>query len=104
MPDWIIKYVGGGISVVIIYIIVSNTLWLLLGSELLKLIPGVNFRGSKGTFKIAIMILMSIVGFIYWVISLPILAIRLKKPKGLLYCISSFIKYASKHITNRIDF
>lgn len=70
LPEWVIKYVGGGLLIVICYVIVSNTLWLILGAKALQLLPGVNDKSAKGTLKIMILIVMSVIGILFWVLKL----------------------------------
>lgn len=75
VSDWIITYIGGGVLVIIGYVIVSNTFWLLLGTKALQVLPGVGGEYAIGTFKIAIMLLMSLIGFANWLVRSPIAAI-----------------------------
>lgn len=70
VPDWLIIYVGGGILIIIGYVIVSNTLWLFLGSKALQILPGVGGEYTISTFKIASMLVMSIIGVAIWPIRL----------------------------------
>lgn len=70
IPDWLITYVGGGTLIVIGYVIVSNTLWLFLGSKALQNFPGVGGEHTISTFKIALMLVMSIIGVAIWLIRL----------------------------------
>jgi hypothetical protein len=55
---------------IIVYVIVSNTLWLLFGSRLLQFLPGVNNKGINGTFRIAAMLLAACFGTLIWVVKL----------------------------------
>lgn len=68
----IMKWIGGGVLAVIVYLIVSNTLWLLLGSRLLQSLPGVNIKGLRGTFRIAAMLVLVIVAFVFWLVKRPL--------------------------------
>lgn len=70
MPDWIIKYVGGGFLIIFVYILISNLIWLTIGARALQLLPGVNDKSVKGTFKILILLLMSLFGFSIWLLKL----------------------------------
>ncbi len=103
MPEWIVKYIGGGFLVIIGYIIVSNTLWLIFGSRLLQSLPGVKIKGNNGTLKIAVMLVMSLIGFCYWVIALPFAAVGIANRKTLPECMSGCIQYASKKIAKRTN-
>jgi hypothetical protein len=67
----IVKWLGGGVLAVIAYLIVSNTLWLLLGSRLLQSLPGVNIKGFRGTLRIAAMLLLAAVAFALWTVKRP---------------------------------
>ena len=60
------SWVGGGLALVLAYILVSNTLWLLFGARLLQSLPGVDINGIGGTFKIAAMIVLSVIGTLCW--------------------------------------
>ena len=68
MLENLIFWIGGGLAIVIAYVIVSNTLWLLFGSTLLQRLPGVQIKGFRGTLKIAIMLFLSVTGFMFWII------------------------------------
>ncbi len=102
MPEWFIKYIGGGLLAVISYIIISNTLWLIFGSRLLQSLPGVNIKGAKGTLRIAIMILMSFVGLIVWFFSYPFYISGMCKKRSISYWISYFIQSASKKFSKSL--
>ena len=67
----IVKWLGGGVLAVIAYLIVSNTLWLLLGSRLLQSLPGVNIKGFRGTLRIAAMLVLTIVALTLWTAKRP---------------------------------
>ena len=101
MHDFITKYIGGGLLVLIGYIIVSNTLWLIFGSKLLQSLPGVNIKGFTGTLKIAVMLVMSVIGFLYWAIKFPFAKMGLIKNNSLANCISNGIQSASKLFSKR---
>ena len=74
-------YVGGGLAVVLIYVLVSNTLWLLFGSRLLQCLPGVKIKGLAGTFKIAAMLVLSVVGVAVWCLKFIPLSLMRDKTK-----------------------
>jgi len=59
---------GGGLFALILYLIISNTLWLIFGARLLQFLPGVKINGMRGTFKIAVMLFMSLLGVCIWMI------------------------------------
>jgi hypothetical protein len=65
------KWLGGGAIAVFAYLVVSNTLWLLLGSRLLQTLPGVNIRGIRGTIRIAAMLALTIFAVALWVLKRP---------------------------------
>jgi len=50
----------------LLYIVVSNTLWLLFGSRVLQCLPGVDIKGIAGTLKIAAMLVLSALGVLMW--------------------------------------
>jgi hypothetical protein len=103
VPDWVVTYIGGGILVVIGYILLSNTFWLLFGSSILQKLPGVNIRGAKGTLKIALLIILSIIGFLKWVLSYPVNVFRNQNKKNLKMYLSDSIKSASITYHNFIE-
>ena len=67
MTDETVTWIGGGLALVLIYIVISNTLWLLFGSRLVQSLPGVNISGFRGTIKIATMLALSAFGILRWV-------------------------------------
>ena len=67
MPSEIYTWIGGGIAAVFLYVIISNTFWLLFGSRILQSLPNVNIGGFRGTIKIATMLILSLLGFFIWV-------------------------------------
>lgn len=62
------KSIGVG---VLIYLIVSNLLWLLFGSRVLQSLPGVGMEGWRGTLKIAIFILVALVSTFEFLLRWP---------------------------------
>ena len=64
----IATWLGGGLALVILYVLISNTLWLLFGSRFLQFLPGVNINGFRGTLKIAIMLVFSVIGVFFWIV------------------------------------
>ena len=96
LPDWIIKWFGGGILILISYVIISNTLWLIFGAKILQALPGVNISGARGTLKIIIMLLMSGLGIFVWIILLIPRGIKLLSWKSLKEDISASIKTGGK--------
>lgn len=70
LPDWLVHYVGGGILVLLCYVIISNTFWLLIGAKALQFLPGVSDKSAKGTLKIVLLLLMSLIGIFWWIVKL----------------------------------
>ena len=66
MLNGILSWAGGGLILIIIYFLISNTLWLLFGSKILQLLPGINNKTTAGTAKIATMITLSVLGTLVW--------------------------------------
>lgn len=66
-----VKWFGGGLLAVVVYLLVSNALWLLLGSRLLQSLPGVNIKGFRGTLRIAAMLVLTMWALIMWVAKRP---------------------------------
>ncbi len=79
LPEWIFKYVGTGLLVIIGYIIISNTLWLLIGARVLQFLPGVNDKSARGTLKIVLLLILSLAGIIWWIVKLIPALLRLSK-------------------------
>lgn len=102
MPDWLIKYVGGGLIVLFGYVIISNTLWLLFGSKLLQSLPGVNINGAMGTLKIAILLIMLFIGFFIWLFKWPFIISGVIEKQTLKDNISICIQSASKLFSKRL--
>lgn len=102
MPDWIIKYFGTGILVLFGYVIISNTLWLLFGSKLLQSLPGVNIKGSAGTLKIVLLLIMSFTGLFFWIAKWPLFRLGIIKKQSLKDCVSYCIQSASKLFSKRL--
>jgi hypothetical protein len=67
-----LKWIGGGFLALLAYVVVSNTLYLLIGARLLQMLPGVNIKGFRGTLKIAAMLVLAVCGFGVWVIKRPL--------------------------------
>jgi hypothetical protein len=67
-----VKWIGGGALAVVAYVVISNTLWLLIGSRILQSLPGVNIKGVRGTLKIAVMLVLAGVGLCSWTIKRPV--------------------------------
>lgn len=95
-PDWLVNYVGGGLLVLLCYIIISNTLWLLIGAKVLQYLPGVNDKSAKGTLKIVLLLLMSMVGIFWWLVKLIPSLFRIVKFKPITMEISLAIQNASR--------
>lgn len=102
MPEWIIKYFGAGILVLLGYFFISNTLWLLFGSKLLQSLPGVKIKGTNSTLKIAILLVMTFIGLIVWIVKWPLIKLNLINKQSLQGCIGYFIRWASKRFSKRV--
>ena len=63
---WIL--ILGGVIAVCAYVLISNTIWLLIGSRVLQSMPGVSIPGVRGTLRIALMLVLSLVGVLSWVL------------------------------------
>ena len=104
MSEEIVTWLGGGIALVLTYIVISNTLWLLFGSKLLQSLPGVNIRGSRGTLKIATMLALAAFGVLRWTLkyAVGIVAIRDELPV-LSEEVSRAIKQGARLVKNESD-
>lgn len=97
-----VTWVGGGIAIVILYVIVSNTLWLLFGSRLIQCLPGVNINGFRGTLKIAAMLIFSVIGVLRWIVKyFMMFLIKTSKKPVLREEISTSIQQGAKVIRRR---
>ena len=101
MSDLVSKYLGGGILVIIGYVIVSNTLWLLFGSKILQSLPGVNIKGATGTLKIAILLLMTVIGSFVWFLKWPFMKLGVFNTQSIAVCVSLHIQSASRLFSKR---
>ena len=96
-------WLGGSVALLIAYVIVSNTLWLLFGSKVIQKLPGVNIKGFRGTLKIALMLFLSATGFLFWISKYLIMLIFLKSPKPKLSSeISQKIKWGARITKNKL--
>jgi len=68
MLSEILVLIGSSFILIIAYLLISNTLWLLFGSRLLQSLPGVDIKGIGGTFKIAAMLILSAIGTLRWIL------------------------------------
>jgi hypothetical protein len=80
MLNEVLSWVGGGLALVFLYIVISNTLWLLFGSRLIQCLPGVNINGFRGTIKIAIMFILSAIGTLRWTFKYVYMSVARRKP------------------------
>ncbi len=96
LPEWVIKYIGGGFLIIIGYIIISNTLWLLMGAKAIQYLPGVNDKSAKGTIKFALILLMSLIGFLFWLLKLIPSVLGIIKYKPITKELSVAIQKGSK--------
>lgn len=91
MPEWL-KTTGWGLLAIVAYVVVSNTIYLLVGSRLLQALPGVNVRGARGTFKIAVWVVLAAAGVGMWLLRLLPGAFGLVKAPTLPESVSRAIK------------
>lgn len=96
MPEWVIKYIGGGFLVIIGYIIISNLLWLIIGARALQFLPGVNDKSAKGTIKILVLLLMTLFGIFFWFLKLLPAMIKIIRYKPILGEISASIQLGGR--------
>jgi hypothetical protein len=62
-PMWLVLLCLGG---VVLYAIVSNTLYFLLGARLLQFLPGVKLKGLRGTLRLGILLAITVVVSAWW--------------------------------------
>ncbi|MDG5799220.1 hypothetical protein QA597_02465 [Marinilabiliaceae bacterium ANBcel2] len=96
IPDWLITYIGGGFLIIVAYVIISNTLWLLIGAKALQFLPGVDDKSAKGTIRIVLMIIMCILGTVIWFLKLLPFCIGLIRYSPISNEMSLAIQHASK--------
>ena len=65
-------WIGWGAAAVVLYLIVSNTLYLLFGARLLQFLPGVNINGFQGTIRLALLLAISVTATAWWLCKWPI--------------------------------
>lgn len=79
-----VTWIGGSVALVILYVFISNTLWLLFGSRLIQCLPGVNIDGFRGTLKIAAMLVFSAIGVLRWIVKYTVRFLTKTNPKPVL--------------------
>lgn len=67
-----LKWIGGGFLALFVYVVVSNTLYMLIGARLLQLLPGVNIKGFRGTLKIGAMLFLALLAVGLWIVTRPL--------------------------------
>jgi len=60
------QWLAWGVGAAVLYIVVSNTLYLLLGARLLQFLPGVNVKGFRGTLRLALLLAVSVAASVLW--------------------------------------
>lgn len=81
-----------GVLLVLGYIVISNTIYLLVGARVLQFLPGVNIRGFRGTVRLAFMLACAAIALATWLISWAIsLCIRTRPPSKLTKYISAWV-------------
>jgi len=102
MFNTILSWAGGGLAFILLYLVVSNTLWLLFGSRLLQCLPGVNIKGTSGTLKIAVMIILSTLGSLVWILKYSYLSLTMNKVKPVFKSeVSKMIQHGARIIESR---
>jgi len=102
VPTEFTTWLGGGVALVVIYIVISNTLWLLFGSRVIQCLPGVNITGFKGTIKIAMLILLSLLGTLCWVFKFILTFISRNHPRPVLSMEVSFMIQKGARILTKL--
>jgi hypothetical protein len=63
----VMPWIGWGVAAVALYLIVSNTFYLLVGARLLQFLPGVNIKGFQGTVRLSLLLVILVSVSIWWV-------------------------------------
>ena len=96
MPDWLLKYIGGGALIVVTYVIISNVLWLLLGARALQYLPGVNDKSAKGTLKLLLFLLCVLWGLFLWLLHLFPVILQISQFRNPKHFIGKCIQFISR--------
>ena len=75
-----VQWIGWGAGAIVLYLVVSNTLYLLVGARLLQLLPGVDIRGFRGTIRLALLLVITVVATAWWLFKWPIARIMRREP------------------------
>lgn len=74
------QWIGWGAGAVALYLVVSNTLYLIIGARLLQLLPGVNVNGFRGTIRLALLLVITIAATAWWLFKWPLVRIARRQP------------------------
>jgi hypothetical protein len=98
-----VKWIGGGLIVLIIYVIVSNTIWLLLGSRFLQFLPGIDIKGFRGTLLIATMLVLAGMAIGIWLFRWPLSKIGLLSTLTIQTEIQTWVRRGSVFVSRRTN-
>lgn len=96
-----LQWIGWGAGAVVLYLVVSNTLYLLIGARLLQFLPGVNIKGFRGTIRLALLLVITIVATGWWMFKWPLVRIARREPTPWRDELASRIRIVAK-ISNRM--
>ena len=96
----IVQWIGSGILLVIAYVIISNSIYLLIGSRLLQSLPGVKIKGFAGTVRLALMLFIVALVVLSWPFWKMLEYLEIIKTKGTLADrIGVSIRFASARLS-----
>lgn len=96
-----VQWIGWGAGAVVLYLLVSNTLYLLVGARLLQFLPGVNVKGFRGTIRLALLLVITIVATAWWMFKWPLARLARREPTPWRDELASRIHIVAR-ISNRI--
>jgi len=79
-PTSPVQWIGWGVGAVVLYLVVSNTLYLLVGARLLQFLPGVNIKGFRGTIRLALLLVITVIATAWWLFKWSIARIMRREP------------------------
>lgn len=97
-------WISGGVLTLLLYLVVSNLAWLLIGSRLLQFLPGVDIKGFRGTVRIAAMLALSAVGVAVWLACTAwSIALRRHRPGPVQHEVAKWVARGSRWTSRIFD-
>jgi len=95
------QWLGWGAVAVVLYLLVSNSLYLLVGARLLQYLPGVHVEGFRGTIRLALLLVITIVATLWWLFKWPLVRIGGREARPWRDELATRIHFVAK-VSNRI--